>query len=86
MRAKPRLPMLRACDKATGKEVGTVHGRVHMPGRCVGVAMTCMREGAQCVVVAGSGGGHAGELLAYRLLDRGARGRWRRSMGDRPNG
>ena len=57
--------MLRAYDKATGAEVG----EVYMPAGVSGSPMTYMHEGAQYIVVAVSGGGHAGELLAYRLLD-----------------
>ena len=40
-----------------------------MPAPVSGSPMTYMHEGAQYIVVAISGGGHAGELLAYRLLD-----------------
>ena len=55
--------MLRAYDKATGDEVGAVY----MPASVSGSPMTYMHEGAQYIVTAVSGGGHAGELLAYRL-------------------
>jgi len=55
--------MLRAYDKATGEEVGAVF----MPAPATGSPMTYMHEGAQYIVVAAAGGGHAGELLAYRL-------------------
>jgi quinoprotein glucose dehydrogenase len=55
--------MLRAYDKATGDEVGAVY----MPAQVSGSPMTYMHDGAQYIVVAVSGGGHAGELLAYRL-------------------
>ena len=57
--------MLRAYDKMTGEEVG----EVYMPVGVSGSPMTYMHEGAQYIVVAVSGGGQAGELLAYRLLD-----------------
>ncbi len=57
--------MLRAYDKATGEEVG----EVYMPAPVTGSPMTYMHEGAQYIVVAAGGGGHSGELLAYRLLD-----------------
>ena len=57
--------MLRAYDKATGEEVG----EVYMPAPVTGSPMTYMHEGAQYIVTAAGGGGHAGELLAYRLLD-----------------
>ena len=57
--------MLRAYDKATGEEVG----EVYMPAGVSGSPMTYMHDGAQYIVTAVSGGGHAGELLAYRLVD-----------------
>ena len=57
--------MLRAYDKATGEEVG----EVYMPAGVSGSPMTYMHDGAQYIVVAVSGGGHVGELLAYRLPD-----------------
>ncbi len=57
--------MLRAYDKATGKEVG----EVYLPAPVTGSPMTYLHDGAQYIVVAVSGGGRAGELLAYRLLD-----------------
>ena len=34
-----------------------------------GSPMTCMHDGAQYIMTAVSGGGHVGELLAYRLVD-----------------
>ena len=55
--------MLRAYDKATGTEVG----EVYMPASVSGSPMTYMHDGQQYIVTAVSGGGHAGELLAYRL-------------------
>ena len=55
--------MLRAYDKATGAEVG----EVYMPASVSGSPMTYMHDGAQYIVLAVSGGGHPGELLAYRL-------------------
>ncbi len=55
--------MLRAYDKQTGAEVG----EVFMPVGVSGSPMTYMHEGAQYIVVATSGGGVAGELLAFRL-------------------
>ena len=57
--------MLRAYDKATGKEVG----EFYLPAPVTGSPMTYLHDGAQYIVVAVSGGGRAGELLAYRLLD-----------------
>ena len=55
--------MLRAYDKATGEEVG----KVYMPASASGSPMTYMHDGEQYIVLAVSGGGHPGELLAYRL-------------------
>ena len=60
-----RGSMLRAYDKATGAEVGAVA----MPLGVSGSPMTYLHDGAQYIVVAAGGGGQAGELLAYRLVD-----------------
>ena len=54
--------MLRAYDKATGAEVGTVP----MPAPQTGAPMTYAVDGVQYLVVAVSGGGYSGELIAYR--------------------
>ena len=58
-----RGAMLRAYDKATGKEVGSVY----MPAQQSGSPMTYMLNGKQYIVVAISGNGYSGELLAFRL-------------------
>jgi glucose dehydrogenase len=58
-----RGAMLRAFDKATGKEVGAVY----MPAPQSGSPMTYMINGKQFVVVAISGGSYSGELLAFKL-------------------
>jgi quinoprotein glucose dehydrogenase len=58
-----RGAMLRAYDKATGKEVGAVY----MPAPQSGSPMTYMVNGRQYLVVAISGGTYSGELLAFRL-------------------
>jgi quinoprotein glucose dehydrogenase len=58
-----RGAMLRAYDKATGKEVGAVY----MPAPQSGSPMTYMLNGAQYIVVAVSAGSHPGELIAFRL-------------------
>jgi quinoprotein glucose dehydrogenase len=58
-----RGAMLRAFDKATGKEVGAVY----MPAPQSGSPMTYMISGKQFVVVAISGGSYSGELLAFKL-------------------
>jgi quinoprotein glucose dehydrogenase len=58
-----RGAMLRAYDKATGKEVGTVM----MPAPQSGSPMTYMLNGRQYIVVAVSGGQYSGEYLAFTL-------------------
>ena len=58
-----RGAMLRAFDKATGKEVGAVF----MPAPQSGSPMTYLINGKQFVVVAISGGSYSGELLAFKL-------------------
>jgi quinoprotein glucose dehydrogenase len=60
-----RGAMLRAYDKTTGKEVGTVL----MPAPQSGSPMTYMVNGKQYIVVAVSGGPYSGEYRAYRLPD-----------------
>ncbi len=54
---------LRAYDKETGADVG----QVVVPAAASGSPMTYMHDGQQYVVFAISGGGFAGELIAYRL-------------------
>jgi quinoprotein glucose dehydrogenase len=58
-----RGAMLRAYDKATGQDAGAVY----MPAPQTGSPMTYMLNGKQYIVVAVSGAGYSGELLAYRL-------------------
>ena len=58
-----RGAMLRAYDKATGDELGAVY----MPAPQTGAPMTYMLDGKQYIVVAVSGPGYSGELLAYAL-------------------
>jgi quinoprotein glucose dehydrogenase len=58
-----RGAMLRAYDKATGREVGAVY----MPAPQSGSPMTYMVNGRQYIVVAISGPGYSGELMAFRL-------------------
>ena len=55
--------MLRAYDKATGKDAGAVY----MPAPEGGAPMTYLFNGKQYIVVAVSGGAYSGELIAYRL-------------------
>jgi quinoprotein glucose dehydrogenase len=61
----PRGAMLRAYDKSTGKEVGSVL----MPAPQSGSPMTYMVDGKQYIVVAVSGGAYSGEYIAYALPD-----------------
>jgi quinoprotein glucose dehydrogenase len=59
----PRGAMLRAYDKATGKEVGAVY----LPAPQSGSPMTYMVNGKQYIVVAVSGGAYSGEYIAFAL-------------------
>ena len=61
----PRGAMLRAYDKATGRQVGAVF----MPAPQSGNPMTYMVDGKQYIVVAISGGNYSGEYLAFKLPD-----------------
>jgi quinoprotein glucose dehydrogenase len=58
-----RGAMLRAYDKKTGAEVGSVY----MPAPQSGSPMTYLLNGKQYVVVAVSGGNYSAELIALRL-------------------
>jgi quinoprotein glucose dehydrogenase len=58
-----RGALLRAYDKATGRDAGTVF----MPAPQTGSPMTYMLDGRQYIVVAISGPGFPGELMAFRL-------------------
>jgi quinoprotein glucose dehydrogenase len=58
-----RGAMLRAYDKGTGKEVGSVY----MPAPQTGSPMTYSLNGQQFLVVAISGQGFPGELIAFKL-------------------
>jgi quinoprotein glucose dehydrogenase len=55
--------MLRAYDKATGREVGAIY----LPAPQSGSPMTYMANGKQYIVVAISGAKYSGELVAFRL-------------------
>jgi quinoprotein glucose dehydrogenase len=59
----PRGAMLRAYDKATGKELGAVL----MPAPQTGSPMTYSLNGKQYIVVAISGGSYSGEYVAFSL-------------------
>jgi quinoprotein glucose dehydrogenase len=61
----PRGAMMRAYDKATGKEVGAVW----MPAPVSGSPMTYMWNGKQYIIIAVSGGQYSGEYLAFALPD-----------------
>jgi len=63
MPGRPRGAMLRAYDKATGKEVGAVY----LPAQQSGSPMTYMLKGRQYIVVAVSGGAYSGEYIAFAL-------------------
>jgi quinoprotein glucose dehydrogenase len=58
-----RGAMLRAYDKATGRDVGAVY----MPAPQSGSPMSYMLNGEQYIVLAISGGNYSGELLAFKL-------------------
>ena len=62
---RPRGAMLRAYDKATGKEVGAVY----MPSSQTGSPMTYMLNGKQYIVLAIGGGTYSAELVAFALPD-----------------
>jgi quinoprotein glucose dehydrogenase len=59
----PRGALLRAYDKATGRQVGAVY----MPAPQSGSPMTYLANGRQYIVVAVSGGPYSGEYLAFGL-------------------
>jgi len=58
-----RGAMLRAYDKATGREVGAQY----IPAPQTGSPMTYMLNGRQYLVVAVAGAGYSGELIAFAL-------------------
>ena len=60
-----RGAMLRAYDKATGKDAG----EVYMPAPQTGSPMTYMLNGKQYLVLAIGGGTYSAELVAYALPD-----------------
>jgi quinoprotein glucose dehydrogenase len=64
---RPRGAMLRAYDKATGAEVGSVL----LPAPPSGALMTYAANGHQYIVVPVSGGPYSGEFIALRLPDGG---------------
>jgi len=66
----PRGAMLRAYDKATGKDAGAVY----MPAPQTGSPMTYMMHGKQYIIVAVSGGNYSGEYIAFTLPDSEDRG------------
>ena len=66
---RPRGAMLRAYDKASGAEVGSIL----LPAPVSGSPMTYAVNGKQYIVVAVSGGPYSGEYIALRLPDLGQR-------------
>jgi quinoprotein glucose dehydrogenase len=58
-----RRAMLRAYNKATGAEVGAIK----LPAPQTGSPMTYMLDGEQYIVIAVSGSGVPGQLVAYKL-------------------
>jgi quinoprotein glucose dehydrogenase len=60
-----RGAMLRAYDKATGKEMGAVY----IPAPQTGTPMTYAMSGKQYIVVAIAGTGYSAELVAFKLPD-----------------
>jgi quinoprotein glucose dehydrogenase len=60
-----RGAMLRAYDKHTGNELGAVY----MPAPQSGSPISYMADGRQYIVVAVSGAGYPGALIAYRVPD-----------------
>ncbi len=58
-----RGAMLRAYDKATGREVGAIN----LPAQQSGSPMTYMHNNRQFIVVAVSGGVYTGEYIAFAL-------------------
>jgi quinoprotein glucose dehydrogenase len=61
----PRGAMMRAYDKATGKELGAVW----LPAPQSGCPMSYMWQGKQYIVIAVSGGTYSGEYIAFALPD-----------------
>ena len=57
------MALLRAYDKSTGKDAGSVY----LPAPQSGSPMTYMHNGKQYIVVAISGFGYSGEYVAYKL-------------------
>ena len=66
---RPRSALLRAYDKASGREVGAVT----IPAPQSGSPMTYLLNGRQYIVVAVSGGNYSGEYVAFRLPVAGGR-------------
>jgi quinoprotein glucose dehydrogenase len=59
----PRGALLRAYDKKTGQDAGTVY----MPAPETGGPMTYMLGGTQYIVIAIGGGNYSSEYVAFRL-------------------
>jgi quinoprotein glucose dehydrogenase len=59
----PPGALMRAYDKATGKDAGAVY----MPAPVTGSPMTYMVNGKQYIIIAVSGGNYSGEYICYTL-------------------
>ena len=59
----PRGAMLRAYEKASGKQVGAIY----LPAPQSGSPMTYLARGKQYIVVAVSGGPYSGEYISFAL-------------------
>ena len=73
---RPRGAMLRAYDKASGKEVGAVY----LPAPQSGSPTTYSVDGKQYIIVAVSGGAYSGEYIAFALPDSEIRASGRRAQ------
>ena len=60
------------CCAPTTRRTGEEVGAVYMPAPQTGSPMTYMLNGAQYIVIAVSGAGYSGELIAFRLPAGGA--------------
>ncbi len=69
-----RGSMLRAYDKATGRDVGALQ----LPAPQSGSPMTYMLDGRQYLVIAVSGNDYPGELIAFRVPQQASPARSRR--------
>ncbi len=59
----------RCCGALRAKRTGQEMGAVYMPAPQTGTPMTYALNGKQYIVLAISGAGHSGELIAFKLPD-----------------